>query len=369
MMIKKHTHNEICHEHNGEKHSHEIDNANYDINLIIGDHNSNIGNEQIMTKRGGETVSKRKKYKTSKKNISSKLYNLLENSQVVKKNGTNIAIGDNISNIGNIAQGDNISNIGNIAQGDNIKNKNFWNEFDGKNENETINPYYEEKNYEGPKEEYSTEEDSMEGFNEQNFEQMLKFIDFEYILSEENIENIIDYISYCISQWDLYKDYMIPKDEFYQNMIDELYNDSLYTNNIDKDYDFISFENQFGGTGEENNNNKRSHDNTDKDYRKKTKTEPETETERSINESIYRNIIGNIFSKNDNYHDFLKGTRAVYLKPDNYDEKIKTDMQKLLKPQQIQHSKPDEMIYKYSTILQENPHDEGSVLKKNTCIR
>jgi len=204
-----HTHKKVSHKHNGKKkHYHKIDNANYDVNLVVGDYNSNIGNKHIMTKRGGETEEPKTKSKPKTfKKPKNKLLQILK----LVNNSKNFVFGNKNKNIGS-----NINNSHPI-------------------------PQQEEEKMEIDKEE-KTEEKIETEIEEEDHEidEILEYIDINYIMNEENsIENIMDYISYCVYQWELYKDYMIPKDEYYQNMIDELYNDSLYTNNVDKDYDFI----------------------------------------------------------------------------------------------------------------------------------
>ena len=294
------------------------------------------------------------------------------------------------------------------------------------------------------------EEEEKEEKEEEDHEidEILEYIDINYILNEENEENIMDYISYCVYQWELYeqlyKDYSIPKDEYYQNMIDELYNDSLYTNNIDKDYDFISdtdydfisFKNQFksdetksgeqsGGVIKEYEKNEginkrgrgnkegkeaspdlkrvkstQEKDNTEMDVavdnneievtKEEEKGEPmeeekeedktmEEEEEKTPDEKI--NIIKDIFSKNDSYHDFLKGTRAVYLQPPPKKDII-DKMGSLIAPQeqtsqtsqsstypiQTEYFHQSNVLEQYSQILQRNLHSEGSVLKKTLAL-
>ena len=52
-----HTHKKVSHKHNGnKKHNHKIDNAHYDLNLVVGDHNS-VDNKHIVSKIGGMEIT------------------------------------------------------------------------------------------------------------------------------------------------------------------------------------------------------------------------------------------------------------------------------------------------------------------------
>ena len=390
-----HTHKIISHKHNGnDEHVHKIDNANYDVNFVVGDYNS-VDNKHIVSKIGGMDI-------TPSSPRSSPRSSLQEPTMSVEKRPLN-----NISLNNSIVTGrnDNVITIGTNNRVNNYENIIFpptppsqeKEKIDTEEEKMEIDEEEDhkiDKILEFTDFEYILNEENKEK-EDHEIDEILEYIDFEYILSEKNIENIMDYISYCVYQWELYKDYMIPKDEYYQNMIDELYNDSLYTNNIDKDYDFISDEKQFmpdekqsGGNDERKKRSSSPSSEKEEQTPKKLKLNEEKKVEMDVtileNETTSEemdvtppeeeqtpeeeekiNIIKDIFSKNDNYHDFLKGTRAVYLQPPpNYDEKIKNKIDSLLAPQnKTQSFNQDDVLNEYSKILQNHPHSEGSVLK------
>jgi hypothetical protein len=339
----------------GGTNNHEIVNSTtFNRNTeVVGDNNSNFENKHIMAKRGGKTnTNPSKLFKTPKK---SKLFKTPKNTKPNKQpkpnkrnhNGKIPAIGYNTH----------ITNITNIKL-----------PMEKKEESLFSSPY--------PPEEKEKETEIVRK-EDHEIDEILEYIDMNYIMNEKNsIEDIMEYISYCVYQWELYKDYMIPKDEYYQNMIDELYNDSLYTNNIDKDYDFIPNEKQSGGNNEDGKN-KRPILSTTSEGTTTSEELPPLKRSNTSNTTPEEkiNIIKDIFSKNDNYHDFLKGTRAVYLKPPKVE--IINKIGNLLDPQeqtsstsstQLQSFNQDDVLNEYSKILQNHPHSEGSVLKGTLSI-
>ena len=436
-----HTHKNMNHKHKGKgnkKHNHKLDNANYDVNIVVGDNNS-VDNKDIASKIGGMFPIRPQTpppQRTLEKTMS------LDPNKIIvlgNKNFVNSFVGHN-----------------NIVNSDIRNTKKDTGQEEMYTGEEKMYTEQEKQNLFPPIPLKPKEEEEKE---DHEIDEILEYIDINYILNEENEENIMDYISYCVYQWELYeqlyKDYSIPKDEYYQNMIDELYNDSLYTNNIDKDYDFISdtdydfisFKNQSqsdetqsgGGKKPDKKRNgpdkegiigkkRKNEENEEKegttevkedttmevpvvndttmevsDY--KTSAEEDTTTtmevavdnneiekekeedtemeedkeEKTPDEKI--NIIKDIFSKNDSYHDFLKGTRAVYLQPPltPLNEYIINKMGSLLAPQeqtsqsstypiQTEYSDQPNVLEQYSQILQGNLHSEGSVLKKTLAL-
>ena len=361
-----HTHKIISHKHNGnKKHSHRLNNSTIKKIYVYGD-NNHIQSGGMDTKgplgnRLNTPVPTRPKSSPMEPKNIAKNSNIISSSVKGERNTVTVKQFQ-----GQPQEKGEPMDIGEEEDTEETRKE----EMDIEGEELVFPPIPPQKEEETGKKE------------DHEFYNILEFIDFEYILSEKNIENIMDYISYCVYQWELYKDYIIPKDEYYQNMIDELYNDSLYTNNIDKDYDFIPDEKQSGGNnGDEKN--KRPLSSTEGPPLDKTSEElppPLKRPKSSITPDEKINIIKDIFSKNDNYHDFMKGTRAVYLQqPTPNNEIIKKRMETLLTPQnktslsstssiQSQSFNQANVLDKYSKILQDHPHSEGSVLKRTLSL-